>query len=74
MSTRVVYDESLPEGCPVLMVRDLQDTRVLVGPDWSPMIAEVGLPAAIEILDRMFADLDQQDGCPAKVAHLRIAS
>lgn len=65
--TRVVYDETLPEGCPVLIIRTEHETRVQISPEWGGDIAALGLPGAVEVLDRLFAVNNQQDGCPVRL-------
>jgi hypothetical protein len=64
MGTRIIYDETLPEGVPVLMIRAAGQRRILIHPSWAPIVGERGLSGSCDILDRMFADLDSQDGTP----------
>jgi hypothetical protein len=64
MGTRIIYDETLPTGVPVLIIRAAGQRRILIHPSWEPIIAERGLEGACGILDEMCADLDQQDGTP----------
>lgn len=61
MGTRIIYDETLPEGVPVLMIRAAGQHRILIHPSWKPIVGERGLSGSCDILDEMFADLDRQD-------------